>query len=225
MQTSYNIHFPVEILRNILVEKFGNDPLIMEAIISNIPYCWDGCYNCVRLEKGCNYDPFKQMTRVSKRLTSEAIKRILNDAKVPVQVGKGFDWIIEEIKRTKNSLRISSPWISKDIIQSAIEPLLKKDVEVKIITRVDPDNEEQTESIKYLLTLAKSYRNVKVKRLDSLHAKVILIDDRVGIKGSMNLTLSGIYRNIELVERYEDPCILRKLIHEFENIFNSAADL
>jgi hypothetical protein len=149
-RAEYGIDLPVEILRNMLVRKFGNDPLVMEAIITNVPYCWDGCYNCVRLDRGCNYDPFKQMTRVSKR----------------------FEWILEEVSKTKNILRISSPWLSKDIIQKYIEPLLKKDVMVKIVTRKDLNNEEQMESLNYLSKLMKNYKNIKVRYLDSLHAKI-----------------------------------------------------
>jgi superfamily II DNA/RNA helicase len=225
VQSEYGISFPVEILRNILVRKFGNNPFIMEAIIANVSYCWDGCYNCVRLEKGCNYDPFKQMTRVSKNLLSEFIKTMLNSMEIPIQVGSGFKWILEEISQTKSILRISSPWLSKEIIQKYIEPLVRKDVIVKIVTRKDLESEEQLESLKYLSNLVKNYKNVEVKYIDSLHAKMILIDNKVGIKGSMNLTLAGIYKNIELVEKYYDPKIIEKLIDDFENIFNSAEDL
>ncbi len=223
-QKEYGIDFPIEILRNILVKRFGNDPLIMEAIISNVSYCWDGCYNCVRIE-GCNYDPFKQMTRVSKTLFVEIARMILSELEIPVQVGSGFRWILDEIGKTRNILRISSPWISKDIIKEHIEPLLKKGVAVKIVTRKDLDNEEQIESLNHLTNLAKSYRNIKVKHLDSLHAKIVLIDNEVGIKGSMNLTFTGLFKNIEVVEKYVQKDIVEKLIDEFEKIFNMAEDL
>jgi superfamily II DNA/RNA helicase len=224
-KAEYGIDLPVEILRNMLVRKFGNDPLIMEAIMSNVPYCWDGCYNCVRLDRGCNYDPFKQMTRVSKRLLMEVVTRILSIMEAPIQVGSGFEWVLEEVSKTKNILRVSSPWLSKDIIQRYIEPLLKKDVMVKIVTRKDLKNEEQTESLNYLSKLMKDYKNIKVRCLDSLHAKIILIDNKIGIKGSMNLTFSGVYKNIELVERYDTQDVIEKLAYDFEGIFNIANDL
>jgi len=225
MRSEYGIDFPVEILRNTLVRKFGNDPLIMEAIVSNVSYCWDGCYNCVRLDKGCNYDPFKQTTRVSKRLFTEVVKRILSNMEIPIQVGSGFEWILEEISKTKNILRISSPWLSKDIIEKYIEPLLKKDIQVKVVTRKDLNNEEQVESLSYLGNLVKNYKSINVKHLDSLHAKMILIDDKIGIKGSMNLTFSGIYKNVELVEKYYKQEIVEKLVQDFESIFNLANKL
>jgi hypothetical protein len=225
IHAEYKIDLPVEILRNMLVRKFGNDPLVMEAIISNVPYCWDGCYNCVRLDRGCNYDPFKQMTRVSKRLLIEVVRRILGSMEIPIQVGSGFEWILEEISKTKKTLRVSSPWLSKDIIQKYIKPLLKKDVEIKIVTRKDLNNEEQMESLGYLSDLVKSYKNIKVRHLDSLHAKMILIDDKMGIKGSMNLTFCGLYKNVELVERYDARDMIEKLAYDFESIFNMANDL
>jgi hypothetical protein len=224
-RAEYGIDLPVEILRNILVRKFGNDPLVMEAIMLNVPYCWDGCYNCVRLDRGCNYDPFKQMTRVSKRLLREVVRRILGSMEIPIQVGSGFKWVLEEVSKTKNLLRVSSPWLSKDVIQKYIEPLLKKDVTVKIVTRKDLNNEEQMESLSYLSKLMKKYKNIKVRYLDSLHAKIILIDNKIGIKGSMNLTFSGIYKNVELVERYDEQNVIEKLAYDFESIFNIANDL
>jgi DEAD/DEAH box helicase domain-containing protein len=225
LKSKYKISFPIEILRNILVTKFGNDPLIMEAIVANISYCWDGCYNCVRLERGCNYDPFKQMTRVSRNLLTEFIKRMLINMEIPIQVGSGFDWILKNISQAKKILRISSPWLSKNIIQEYVEPLIIKGVQVKIITRKDLENEEQLESLQYLSYLIKNYKNIEVRYLDSLHAKMILIDDKIGIQGSMNLTLAGIYKNVELVEKYTDPRIIENLIHNFEILFSSAEDL
>jgi phosphatidylserine/phosphatidylglycerophosphate/cardiolipin synthase-like enzyme len=54
---------------------------------------------------------------------------------------------------------------------------------------------------------------------------MILIDDKIGIQGSMNLTLAGIYKNVELVEKYTDPRIIENLIHNFEILFSSAEDL
>jgi hypothetical protein len=38
----------------------------------------------------------------------------------------------------------------------------------------------------------------------------------------MNLTFAGLYKNIELVEKYNDPRIVESLIHNFESVFNSA---
>jgi phosphatidylserine/phosphatidylglycerophosphate/cardiolipin synthase-like enzyme len=140
-------------------------------------------------------------------------------------VGSGFTWILEEICQTKDILRISSPWLSKDIIQKYVEPLVRKDIQIKIVTRKDLESEEQVESLKYLNNLIKNYKNIKVRCLDSLHAKIILIDNKVGIKGSMNLTFAGLYKNIELVEKYNDPRIVDNLIHNFESVFNSAKDL
>jgi len=35
-----------------------------------------------------------------------------------------------------------------------------------------------------------------------------LIDNRIGIKGSMNLTFTDVYKTIELAEKYDDPRII-----------------
>jgi phosphatidylserine/phosphatidylglycerophosphate/cardiolipin synthase-like enzyme len=153
------------------------------------------------------------------------MKKNFGSMEIPIQVGSGFKWVLEEVSKTKNLLRVSSPLLSKDVIQKYIEPLLKKDVTVKIVTRKDLNNEEQMESLSYLSKLMKKYKNIKVRYLDSLHAKIILIDNKIGIKGSMNLTFSGIYKNVELVERYDEQNVIEKLAYDFESIFNIANDL
>lgn len=220
LQETYNIEFPVEILRGILVKKFGNNPAIMEAIISNVSHCWDGCYNCVRLERNCNYDPYKQMTRVSKILLKESIYQILNDLGVPIEIGRGnFGWVLNEIDKTKKELRICSPWISGWIIKKHIEPLLEKGISVKIITRIDFENEEQIKTVRYLNDLCRRYKNLKIKYIDKIHAKIYIIDNKIGIKGSFNLTKSGLFDNIETGEKYTDKEIVEKQIEEFDNIF------
>jgi len=222
LQDNYHVEFPVEILRSILVRRFGNNPMIMESIVSNASYCWDGCYNCIRLERGCNYDPFKQMTRVSKILLEKALYQILNSLKIPIQVGKGkFGWVLDEIDKSERELRISSPWISIWIIKKHIEPLLKKGINIKIITRKDIENEEQVKSVKYLDNLSQKYKNIQIKYMDRIHAKIYIIDTKVGIKGSFNLTKSGLFDNIETGEKYTDKKIIENQIQEFENIFRS----
>jgi phosphatidylserine/phosphatidylglycerophosphate/cardiolipin synthase-like enzyme len=159
------------------------------------------------------------MTRVSKILLRKVIERILTELKISIRIGKGFEWILEEIGKTKKELRISSPWISTEIVKQSIEPLLKKDIIVKIITREDLENEEQVRTLSYLNELSKRYKNLQVKFVDEIHAKLILIDDRIGIKGSLNLTFSGLYKNIELVEKYTDKNEINKSILDFDNIF------
>jgi superfamily II DNA/RNA helicase len=219
LQKNYGIDFPIEILRSILVERYPSNRMIMDAIISQVPYCWDGCYNCVRLERSCVYGPFNQITRVSKILFAKVIERIFTELKIPVKIGKGFGWVLEEINKTKKELRISSPWISIEIVKQNIEPLLKKDIIVKIITREDLENEEQVRTLNYLNELTKKYKSLQVKFIDEIHAKLILVDDNLGIKGSLNLTFSGLYKNIELVEKYTDKNEIGKLIRDFDNVF------
>lgn len=225
LKSKYGIDFPIEILRSIVFERFyGVDSkikrLIPDLIISNVPYCWDGCYNCVRLERGCVHGPFNQITRVSKTLFREFINRIFQELKIPININKGFGWVLNEIDNTKKELRISSPWISSDIIKNHIEPLLKRDVIVKIMTRKDLENDEQIKAVRYLEHLTNKYKSLKVKFVDNLHAKLIIIDEKLGIRGSLNLTYSGLYKNIELVERYEDKAEIQKTIRTFEEMFS-----
>jgi hypothetical protein len=49
----------------------------MEALyISSIPFCFDGCYNCVLIDKGCNSNPISKEWSVSKSIARLIIKEL-----------------------------------------------------------------------------------------------------------------------------------------------------
>lgn len=220
VKEKYKIHLPIEILRNILVEKYGNYPYIADAIILTTPYCWDGCYNDIRLERGCKYDPFRQMIRVSKSLLMEVLKRIIDLHRIKLHVRVGFEWILREIEKTRNTLRISSPWISPNIVEEYLLPLLSRGIKIEIITRRDLLNVVHMKALKILKEWSKSYRNLKLYIVDNLHAKMIIIDDKVAFEGSLNLTWRGIYENVELVREYRERGLIERFNQEFERLKN-----
>jgi len=106
---------------------------------------------------------------------------------------------IETIAQTKKELLISSPFINVKgikILSNAVQA--RHSIEVTLITNLTTKNiiNEFTEP-KALLELYKQFAQVKVSSLGRLHAKVYLIDDRMGIITSANLTSGGLTSNFE----------------------------
>ncbi|MHA1289835.1 MAG: hypothetical protein ACTSPB_20845, partial [Candidatus Thorarchaeota archaeon] len=77
LNITYGISIPVEIARYVLAREDRETARIidseevsayMDDILSTVPLCWDGCYQCVRLETDCHEPPYEQMFLVSKHL-------------------------------------------------------------------------------------------------------------------------------------------------------------
>ncbi len=106
---------------------------------------------------------------------------------------------IDVISKTRKELLISSPFINIEgvrILSDAVQ--LRSSVEISLITNLTTQNivNEFTEPVA-LLELYKQFAQVKISSLGRLHAKVYLIDDRIGIITSANLTSGGLISNFE----------------------------
>jgi len=103
------------------------------------------------------------------------------------------------ISKTKNELFISSPFVNMEgvkILSDAIQT--RSSVKMSLITNLTTQNilNEITEP-SALLELYKQFNQVKVSSLGRLHAKVYLIDNKIGIITSANLTSGGLISNFE----------------------------
>jgi len=238
MKTKYNnIYPPIEIIRYIITQKYPQygellsntqtRQLLSETVLSTVPYCWDGCYLCTRLERSCNYDPFRQMTLVSRSLLLKICEQLLEKLQSRVLIGRNFEDVITAIKSTEQILRISSPWLSKHILDRFVEPLLQRKVKIKILTKKPEASEEKhIEALEYLRLLLQRYQELlEVKLLENLHAKCIIIDDSILFTGSMNLTESGVYRNIEILIRVQEKEIINEAITQFRELWEEAKNL
>jgi len=117
---------------------------------------------------------------------------------------------IDVIKETKKELFISSPFINLEgvkILSDAIQ--IKNSIEISLVTNLTTKNiiNEITEP-SALLELYKKFSRVKISSLGRLHAKVYLIDDKIGIITSANLTSGGLINNFEYGVLIDDKSVI-----------------
>lgn len=116
---------------------------------------------------------------------------------------------IDVISKTKKELFISSPFVNVDgvnILSNSIRT--KSDIEISLITNLTTQNIVNgiTEP-KALLELYKQFKRVKISSLGRLHAKVYLIDDKMSIITSANLTNGGLANNFEYGVLIDDSIV------------------
>jgi phosphatidylserine/phosphatidylglycerophosphate/cardiolipin synthase-like enzyme len=117
---------------------------------------------------------------------------------------------IDVISKTRKELFISSPFVNVGgvrILTDAIQT--KSSIEVSLITNLTTKNIVNgiTEPIA-LLELYKQFAQVKISSLGRLHAKVYLIDDKIGVITSANLTSGGLVNNFEYGVLIDDKDII-----------------
>lgn len=120
------------------------------------------------------------------------------------------DEFIGTLSETQKELFISSPFLNLEgvkVLSGAIK--IKKSIKISLVTNLTTKNivNEVTEP-SALLELYKQFPQVKISSLGRLHAKVYLIDDRVGIITSANLTSGGLINNFEYGVLIDDESII-----------------
>lgn len=106
---------------------------------------------------------------------------------------------IETISKTENELFISSPFVNLKGVKILIDSIKEKSkVKITLLTNLTPQN-IINESIdpRALLELYKHFAEINISSLSRLHAKVYLIDEKIGIITSANLTSGGLIHNFE----------------------------
>jgi phosphatidylserine/phosphatidylglycerophosphate/cardiolipin synthase-like enzyme len=117
---------------------------------------------------------------------------------------------INAISETKKELFVSSPFINIEgvrILSNAVQT--KSSIEISLVTNLTTQNIVNgiTEPAA-LLELYKQFVQVKISSLGRLHAKVYLIDDRIGIITSANLTKGGLVNNFEYGVLIDDKSVI-----------------
>ncbi len=97
--------------------------------------------------------------------------------------------IKEEIAKAEKSLKIASPWIDQCMVEKILEGL-PKGVKLEVILRAG-DLKDLSITGEGTFRVLEKY-GAKIYINHRLHAKLILIDDKVAFVGSANLTRSGL---------------------------------
>ena len=117
---------------------------------------------------------------------------------------------IDVISETEDELFIASPYVNiggVKILSDSVQA--KSGIEVSLLTNLTIQNivNGATEP-KALLELYKQFDQVKISSLGRLHAKVYLIDNKIGVITSANLTRGGLVNNFEYGILIEDKNII-----------------
>jgi hypothetical protein len=242
-QLKFGISMPVEFVRYML-SRYDNTTRnvivkdevapYVDDILSGTPLCWDGCYHCVRLESGCHDSPYEQIFDVSKSLlvaflnewrgTFNHAPETLGETRTIVQIGEARQ-LLNYIRKAKHQISIISPWISKEVARTICELARDKSLRIRILTSNDMKIETHVDALK-IFEADKSGTLLSRVLTDRFpHVKMVIIDDSLLIMGSANLTLSGLYQNVEGYVIIDDPEAVKKSSLSFEEIWNQGNDL
>jgi len=207
------------------VEDFFDD--ILEKY--DFPLCLDGCNACVRLERYCN-EGFLQILTTSKLILKLFVEELLNLLRkgISLSLRNMGQVIIPVLSRATKTLDICCPYISpkyaKQLIKKASEG-----VKVRVLTSL-PEREMgaleyHIKSVNMLKEASSENLNVRVSDKILAHAKIYIVDGRVSITGSMNLTERSLSENMEHADIKIDPTRVSEDMRQFEEAWSEAKDL
>lgn len=133
----------------------------------------------------------------------------------------GRDWkdvLGELIASTRSHLTLSSPYVSHDGVAFVLDSLGSNKVSLNaltFLTDLSPTNIcDGATDPNALASLMSSLRNVTLRHLPRLHAKVYVSDAKCAIVTSANLTRGGLERNYEYGLRIADTRIVYSIFQD-----------
>jgi phosphatidylserine/phosphatidylglycerophosphate/cardiolipin synthase-like enzyme len=132
--------------------------------------------------------------------------------------------IRREISQAKKEILISSPWITH-IVEELSSFKKKKGASIKIITRLIK------EDIKKGITDLEKFRVLKdifgadIRYNNDLHAKMVVMDNKVAIISSANLTKKGLSVNYEAGICLKDVDMVAKVARFFNEVWEESKPL
>ena len=184
--------------------------------------CWDGCNACVRLEKHCNEGIYQVLT-TSKTILQAFVKHLHSLLSTGInETSRSVGKILEPLlRKAENSLDISSPFISLRYAKMLVEKS-KEGVMVRVLTSM-PEGREFKYHLEALEALKRNLSDtLELRIMESLHAKTYIIDRKLAVTGSANLTESGLYKNLEHIEIKMEPKTVESNVKMFEKMWKSA---
>ncbi len=200
---------------------------IITLIDHEIPFCWDGCVACIRLERGCDMQPYDQVFLLSRRLAENFLEAILDEKEVESKMKTSVGEIVHKnISSANQIVRICTPFLNTEILKDITRDALRRDVRVRLlISRSKKLSRELRSALLQLINANPGLLEVRFLSEKFIHAKIYIVDDRVAIVGSPNLTFGGLYENIEVLSIHRNKAEVYKLISDFERHFAIAVPL
>jgi phosphatidylserine/phosphatidylglycerophosphate/cardiolipin synthase-like enzyme len=127
--------------------------------------------------------------------------------------------IHDRIEKAQKSVRFMQFSFTSDVIGEVIIKKFKEGIDVQGVFEKKGSNTEYSEYVKMMV------ESVPVrldKNRDTMHHKVIIIDDYRVITGSFNISKNANLRNDENIIILDSPDLALKYIEEFNRIYNEA---
>ena len=105
----------------------------------------------------------------------------------------------------------------------------RKGVKIRVLTWM-PEPGGEVDEYRYHVESLRILKNnvsenLEVRVAEKLHAKIYIVDDKVVITGSANLTERGMHGNYEHIDVKMDPGLVLRIHNEFIKLWNSAKDI
>jgi len=110
--------------------------------------------------------------------------------------GETWKKILRYLEEANSEVCILFPWITYDLLVDKIIDLKKKNpaLQIRVMTSIDADNDGH---VKNIHRFDKAGVNVRTIYKPFPHAKVICIDRKILVVGSMNASFTAAQKNIE----------------------------
>jgi phosphatidylserine/phosphatidylglycerophosphate/cardiolipin synthase-like enzyme len=139
----------------------------------------------------------------------------------PKSTGSVYGEIKNNLKNAKKEVLVCSPWIT--YLLDEFEGL-KKDINIKVITTFrSEDIEHGITDIDKIRVLKKMGSEIRYN--NNLHAKIIIIDSKVSIISSANMTSKGMRINYEAGVLVKDQNEIKKAIEFFNGVWKVSQPL
>jgi len=127
-----------------------------------------------------------------------------------------YDDFLNSISSSKEEIRICSPFIKNDIVNSVFKEM-NKNCKISFVTNVNLKSLlKKSSDINALHTIL--HNNGVLFNYQRLHAKIYVFDNREAIVTSANLTLSGMKRNFEYGIFTDDKEVVKNIIKDFDSL-------
>jgi hypothetical protein len=127
--------------------------------------------------------------------------------------------LLDMIDKAEQTILIASPWIwgIKELEDKLTEIKESRNVTIRILTRRAGDDAHHEETIRGF-----HKRRFSIETADHLHAKLVIVDDKILYIGSANLVEPSMNRNLEAGICTNDRRTVSQALAYFDNAFSEA---
>ncbi len=129
-------------------------------------------------------------------------------------------------EEAKNEICIANPLITikaKDFVTRICKKAKSKGVNVRILTRIDPDKMNIIVPVLKAIAEIIGHENIRIR--DSLHAKFAIFDKKTVFISSANLTGASTIDNDEIAVKIDLESVAKEAYKYFQDMWDSSKEL